>query len=425
MDRRALLTGDFSLEPAPKQLSAPPINVVDEGFRRQCEARLAEMRAADALPGFDLRGVLARNKLSRRRFLQWSAGITAALGLPSVFTPQVAEAAELLGRVPVIWIEGQSCTGNTEAFLRASAPTVSELILQSLALQYHETVMAGAGFQAEETLASAAKQYAGKYVLVIEGSIPTGANGGYATNGASAQKFVDRVASLSANAAAVIAAGSCASFGGIPAASPNPTGATRVSDVVSGVPVINIPACPMNPDNFVGTILHFVLTGQWPATDSLLRPTWAFGTLIHNSCPRRAHFDAGEYVQNWGDEAAQSNFCLYKMGCKGPYTYNNCPSIGYNENTSWPIRAGHGCIGCSQPAFWDQLAFERPLATQIPGPGIFGLGLQSSVDKFGAGLVAVAGVGVAVHAVASGIARSKSRRSESGGDDDSETSVEP
>ncbi|NNN08991.1 MAG: hydrogenase small subunit [Acidimicrobiaceae bacterium] len=383
------------------------------------------MRAADALPGFDLRGVLARNKLSRRRFLQWSAGITAALGLPSVFTPQVAEAAELLGRVPVIWIEGQSCTGNTEAFLRASAPTVSELILQSLALQYHETVMAGAGFQAEETLASAAKQYAGKYVLVIEGSIPTGANGGYATNGASAQKFVDRVASLSANAAAVIAAGSCASFGGIPAASPNPTGATRVSDVVSGVPVINIPACPMNPDNFVGTILHFVLTGQWPATDSLLRPTWAFGTLIHNSCPRRAHFDAGEYVQNWGDEAAQSNFCLYKMGCKGPYTYNNCPSIGYNENTSWPIRAGHGCIGCSQPAFWDQLAFERPLATQIPGPGIFGLGLQSSVDKFGAGLVAVAGVGVAVHAVASGIARSKSRRSESGGDDDSETSVEP
>ena len=412
MDRRALLTGDLGLDRA-KNWSTPASQVVDDTFRRQCEERLADLRAMEPMPGFDLRGLFARNHLSRRRFLQWSAGMAAALSLPVAFGTKIAEAAELVGRIPVIWIEGQSCTGNTEAFLRAASPTASELILQSLALQYHDTIMAGAGFQAEATLAAAAKQYAGKYVLVIEGSIPTGANGVYATNGAQAQKFVDRVKELSANAAAVIAAGSCASFGGIPAASPNPTGATRVSDVVSGVPVINIPACPMNPDNFVGTILHFVLTGQWPATDSLLRPTWAFGTLIHNNCPRRAHFDAGEYVQNWGDEAAQSNFCLYKMGCKGPYTSNNCPSIGYNENTSWPIRAGHGCIGCSQPAFWDELAFERPLASQVHGPGLFGLGLQNSVDKFGAGLVAVAGVGVAVHAVASGIARRDARRSES------------
>lgn len=411
MDRRALLTGDLGLDRT-KNWSTPASPVVDDTFRRQCEERLADLRAMEPMPGFDLRGLFARNHLSRRRFLQWSAGMAAALSLPVSFAPKIAEAAELVGRIPVIWIEGQSCTGNTEAFLRAASPTASELILQSLALQYHDTIMAGAGFQAEATLAAAAKQYAGKYVLVIEGSIPTGANGAYATNGAQAQKFVDRVTELSANAAAVIAAGSCASFGGIPAASPNPTGATRVSDVVSGVPVINIPACPMNPDNFVGTILHFVLTGQWPATDSLLRPTWAFGTLIHNNCPRRAHFDAGEYVQNWGDEAAQSNFCLYKMGCKGPYTSNNCPSIGYNENTSWPIRAGHGCIGCSQPAFWDELAFERPLASQVHGPGLFGLGLQNSVDKFGAGLVAVAGVGVAVHAVASGIARRDARRSE-------------
>lgn len=415
MDRRAL----FAKAMGPKPAAALPH--VDKAFMQQCESRLEELRNMEPLSDLNLPGLLARHQLTRRAFLGWSAGITAALMLPPLFSSKVAEAAQLTNRIPMLWIEGQDCAGCTEAFLRTSAPTVSELILQSVSLQYHETIMASAGYQAENALAAAAKQFAGKYILVVEGSIPSGANGGYCTIGASGQTFLDKIRSLSSSAAAVIAVGNCATFGGIPAAHPNPTGAMQTSDVVKGVPVINIPACPMNPDNFVGTLVHYTLSGSWPALDSQLRPMWAFGKLIHDNCPRRDHFDSGEYVGQWGDTAAQSNFCLYKMGCKGPMTFNNCPAIGYNENTSWPIRAGHGCIGCSQPAFWDQLASERPLTKQAQGPGIFGLGVQNSADKIGAGLLAAAGVGIAAHAIATGASRLEARRR----DTKEDTSQEP
>ncbi len=409
MDRRAL----FARAMAPKaQIGSLEVG---ETFERQCEKRLEDLRAMEPLAGLDLRRLLAQHRFSRRAFMGWSAAMTAALMLPPLFRSKVAEAAELTNRIPMIWLEGQDCAGCTEAFLKASAPTVSELILQSLALQYQETLMVGAGNQAEDSLKQAAKQYAGRYVLVVEGSIPEGAGGGYCTIGASGQTFIDMVKELSSSAVAVIAVGNCATFGGIPAAHPNPTGAVQTSDIVTGVPVINIPACPMNPDNFVGTMINYTLTGQWPALDSLLRPTWAFGTLIHNNCPRRAHFDAGEYVDQWGDSAAADNFCLYKMGCKGPYTYNNCPAIGYNDNTSWPIQAGHGCIGCSQPNFWDELAFERPITAQADHPGIFGLGVESSADDIGAGLLAAAGVGIAIHAIATGVAKLHARHQQGSG----------
>lgn len=409
MDRRAL----FARTMAPKPVPAPAM--VDEAFRRRCDERLEELRAMEPLSGLDLRRLLGEHRFGRRAFLGWSAGITAALMLPSILKPSVAEAAELMNRVPVLWLEGQDCAGCTEAFLRATTPTVSEVILQSWALQYHETLMAGAGFQAEQALSEAARTYAGKYVLVVEGSIPGGANGGYCTIGASGQTFLDKVKTLSSSAVAVVAVGNCATYGGIPAAHPNPTGAVQTSDVVRGVPVINIPACPMNPDNFVGTMVYYTLTGSWPALDMYLRPKWAFGTLIHNNCPRRDHFDAGEYVNQWGDSAAQDNFCLYKLGCKGPMTWNNCPAIGYNENTSWPIRVGHGCIGCSQPGFWDELAYERPLASaDIDVPGIFGLGVENSADKVGLGLLIATWAGITAHAVATGVSKLEQRRHAAG-----------
>ncbi len=190
MDRRAL----FAKTLGPKPVPAP--SAVDPGFQRKCEERLRELRAMEPLSGLDLRGALAGRRLSRRALLGWAAGITAALMLPPLFEPKVAEAAELLDRIPVIWLQGQDCAGCTEAFLRADAPTVSELILQNWALQYHEILMAGAGFQAEQAAAQAAKTYAGKYVLVVEGSIPAGAGGGYCTIGASGQTFLDKVTSF-------------------------------------------------------------------------------------------------------------------------------------------------------------------------------------------------------------------------------------
>jgi quinone-reactive Ni/Fe-hydrogenase small subunit len=269
-----------------------------------------------------------------------------------------------------------------------------------ISLEYADVLMAAAGFQAEQRLQDTIKAYRGKYILIVEGSIPQGLNGAYGTIGPSGTTFLERVKQTADGAAAVIAVGACAFYGGVGGANPNPTGAVGVADVVKGKPIVNIPACPMNPANLMGTIIHYALTGNVPSLDNLLRPTFAFGYRIHDNCERRAHFDAGEYVQQWGDLGARNNFCLYKMGCKGPMTYNNCSIIRYNEATNWPIGAGHGCIGCSELAFWDRYAFERPLANaDISAPGLFGLGVEGSVDRFGVGLLTAAAAGIGLHAV--------------------------
>jgi len=315
-----------------------------------------------------------------------------------------------MNRVPVIWIELQDCAGNSEALLRSSAPTVDDLLFDVLSLEFHETLQACAGFDADKQLEEAVEHFKGKYLLFVEGAIPMGMNGQYGTIGASGETFHEHLMRMSKDAAAVVAVGTCATFGGIPAAAPNPTGAVGVMDLVKGKPVVNIPACPANPANMVGVILHFVLTGQIPELDSLLRPKFAFGYRIHDNCERRAHFDAGEFVEEWGDEGAKNNFCLYKVGCKGPMTFNNCSIVRYNEGTNWPIGVGRGCIGCSEPDFWDKYAYERPMANaKIKAPTG---GVEKTVDEFGLGLLTATAVGIGVHAVASIVAGKKSNEGE-------------
>jgi len=255
------------------------------------------------------------------------------------------------------------------------------------------------------------EHFKGKYLLFVEGSIPMGMNGQYGTIGASGETFHDHLVRCAENAAAVIAVGACATFGGIPAAAPNPTEAVGVMDVVKNKPLINIPACPANPANMVGVVLHYVLTGQVPELDSLLRPKFAFGYRIHDNCERRAHFDAGEYVEEWGDVGAQNNFCLYKMGCKGPMTFNNCSIVRYNEAVNWPIGVGRGCIGCSEPDFWDKYAYERPMANaKIKAPTG---GVEKTVDEFGLGMLTAAGIGIGIHAAASAVAGKRENSGES------------
>ena len=377
----------------------------------RCRARLDELKKITPMRNIDIAQVLEDEGISRRDFLKWASAATAMLMLPASFTPLVAEAAELMNRVPVIWIELQDCAGNSEALLRSDGPKVDEIILEIISLEFHETLMAPAGHQAEAQLEDAVEHFKGKYLLFVEGAIPVGAGKEWCTIGASGETFEEHLKRLAKDAAAIVAVGTCATFGGVPAAAPNPTGAVGVMDVVNNKPIINIPACPANPANMVGVILHYVLTGQIPELDSLLRPKFAFGYRIHDNCERRAHFDAGEFVEEWGDEGAQNNFCLYKMGCKGPMTFNNCSIVRYNESVNWPIGAGHGCIGCSEPGFWDKYAYERPMADanikMAPGGGV-----EKSVDEFGLGLLTAAGVGIAIHAAASAVAGKKSEGDE-------------
>ncbi len=377
---------------------------------KRCQKRLEELRNLTPINKVSISEILEDEGVSRRDFLKWASAVTAMLMLPSSFTPLVADAAQLMNRVPVIWLELQDCAGNSEALLRSDGPKIDEIILDIISLEFHETLMAAAGHQAESQLEDAMEKFKGKYLLFVEGSIPVGVGKEWCTIGASGETFEEHLKRVAKDSAAVIAVGTCATFGGVPAAAPNPTGAVGVMDIVRGKPIVNIPACPANPANMVGVILHFVLTGQIPELDSLLRPKFAFGYRIHDNCERRAHFDAGEFVEEWGDEGAKNNFCLYKMGCKGPMTFNNCSIVRYNEAVNWPIGSGHGCIGCSEPDFWDKYAYERPMAdANIKAPTG---GVEKSVDEFGLGLLTAAGVGIAIHAAASSVLGERDKEGE-------------
>ena len=330
---------------------------------------------------------LERRGVSRREFLGFCGVMTSVLALPHRVGAQIAEAIQTKAKPSLVWLEFQDCAGNSESFLRAARPTVADVILDTLSVDYHETIMAAAGHRAEEARARAIEENKGKYIAVVEGSIPVGEGEMYCTIGG--RSALDIAREVCGNAAATIAIGSCAAYGGIPAAAPNPTMARSVSEALPGVkPIINLPACPANAENLTATIVHFVAFGRWPALDRLGRPLFAYGKLIHDNCERRAHYDAGQYVEEWGDEGHRRGYCLYKVGCKGPVAYQNCPEVQWNSHTNWPIGCGHPCIGCSEPNFWDRMT---PFYSHLQG--IPGFGVHSNVDKVG--LWATAGVGAA------------------------------
>ena len=308
--------------------------------------------------------ILWERQVSRRDFLKFCTVMAGALALESTFVPRIARALESSKRTPVIWLEFQDCAGCTESFLRASRPTAAEIVLDVLSVDYHETIMAASGHLAEE--AKAATIDIGGYLLVVEGSIPTAEDGIYCTIGG--RTAVDILEEAAAGALAVIAVGNCATFGGLPKAAPNPTGAVAVMDLVTDKPVRNLPGCPLNVVNLTATVVHFLTFGQLPAMDDLHRPLFAHGARIHDNCERRGHFDAGEFVREWGDEGHRKGWCLYQMGCKGPITYHNCPTVRWNEGISWPVGSGHGCIGCSEPGFWELGAYNTVEVFDVTPP---------------------------------------------------------
>jgi NiFe hydrogenase small subunit HydA len=341
--------------------------------------------------------------VTRRDFLKWSAFLTSALMLPYIFKPRVARAANILTRTPFIWLDMADCMGNTEAFIRNANPTPAEIILNYVSVNYMESIMAPAGYQAEARRIETVKKDKGKYILVVEGAIPTGMNGKFLTIGAKGDTGLKIVKETAKNAGIIIAIGNCASYGGIPAARPNPTSAVGLSSVTNRQ-VINIPACPANPVNVVGTLVEYILLGKAPQLDNIGRPLWAYSGRLHDNCYRRGHFEAGEYVRQWGDEGAKKQYCLYMMGCKGPFTWNNCTTVEYNQDMSFPMRAGHGCIGCSEPIFWDRMTpFEKPNAdAKIIIPGV-----EATADEFGVALLGAAGVGIAAHAIYTGVKKKR------------------
>ena len=349
----------------------------------------------------DLVIALGRNGITRRDFLKFCTCLAGALALPASAAPKIVEALEANKRPAVVWLEMQDCAGCTESLLRADRPTVAELVLDTLSLNYHETVMAPSGKRAEKSLRDTVA--AGGYLTIVEGAIPTKDDGVYCCiGGRTALEILKEVA---AKSAAVITVGACAFYGGWPATTPNPTGAKGVQDVISGVPIINLPGCPYNVDNLTGTIVHYLTFGKLPDVDELKRPRFAYGRRIHDNCERRGHFDAGEFVKEWGDQGHRDGWCLYQTGCKGPVSFHNCPTVRWNQGTSWPVGAGHGCINCAAPQFWEAAAYQPVPIVELTPPTTYPpaeAGAQG-LTPLSAGVIAgAAGLAIGVAAGAAG-----------------------
>ena len=342
-------------------------------------------------PEDGLYAALRQRGISRRALLRFSAAMAAVLALPATYAPRIAAAVAAAPRMPVVWLRGQDCGGNSQALFRASKPTMAELLLDVLSLEYHETLMAAGGADATRARLDAMERYPDGYIAVVEGAIPRGAAGAYCTLGGRA--FEDVVREVCDGAQATIAVGSCAFDGGAPGAAGGSTGAVGAGDVVGTDRLVNLPGCPVNVENLAATIVHLIATGALPPSDGKGRPLFAYGSLVHNECERRPHYEYGEFALAWGDEGAQKGWCLYKLGCKGPETFANCATVRYGEGTSWSIKAGHGCIGCTMPAFWDSMG---PAYARLPALTPFTPGLTA--DQAGMALVG----GIAVLTVAHG-----------------------
>jgi hydrogenase small subunit len=305
--------------------------------------------------------------VSRRDFVRICMMAAAAVGLSSSAAAQIATAAARGLKPSVIWLHFQECTGCTESLLRTSTPGLAELVLDLVSLDYHETLFAAAGHQAEAALASAMQQNKGKYICVVEGAIPVKDGGVYCMIGG--RTAVDILNDVAKDAGAIIALGSCASWGGVAAAAPNPTGATGAPEILQGKTVVSIPGCPSNPYNFLGVALQYATFGSLPKLDELGRPEFAYGRTIHEHCPRRAHFDAGRFAERFGDEGHRLGYCLYKLGCKGPQTHANCSVLHYCDVVdAWPIGIGSPCFGCTEQAIGFTVPAFQTVEIQRPTP---------------------------------------------------------
>src|SRR5512133_2231778 len=331
---------------------------------------------------------LEERGISRRSFMKFCGVMAATLALPARYRTTIADALTNVRRPVLIWRQFQDCAGNSEAILRSPHPDVAQVVLETLAWNYHELIMAGSGEQAEAMSSQAVRDLKGEYIAVIEGAIPSG--DGYCTNGG--RSALDLAQEVAGNAKFTIAVGACAWDGGL--VHNGPTDGHGVQDVVPGASVVNLAGCPHNPANTVAVLVHYLTFNEMPELDQYNRPLFAYGDLIHDQCERRAYYDAGLFVEEWGDEGHRKGYCLYKMGCKGPSATYNCPTVRWDDGTSWPVQAGHNCIACASPDFWDNMS---PFYGRLPN--VPGFGADTTAETVGLAVVGAVAAGFAAHGV--------------------------
>ena len=323
--------------------------------------KLNRLHPRNNLTTKNLESAMESLDIAKSEVNSWISMVTANMQLHPNFEQIVEGAVCALNKVPIIWLELSDCSGNSEAFIKSTNPAIEALIFDYISLDYHELLMSASGDQSETILEDIIATQKGEYVLIVEGAVPLAMEGKYLRIGPKGETGIELLKKCAEDAALVLAVGSCALDGGIVAAAPNPTGAVGVSQALDREDIINIPGCPTNPTNIVGTLLSYVMFEELPALDEFNRPLWAYEGRVHDNCERRGHYELGEFVQEWGDEGAKKGYCLFEMGCKGPYTNVNCPTMKFNAGTSWPVQAGHGCMGCVEAGFVDKFASERKL----------------------------------------------------------------
>ena len=346
--------------------------------------------------------VMRQHGISRRSFLKYCSLTATSLGLGPAFVPQIAHAMENKPRTPVVWISGLECTCCSESFIRSAHPLAKDVVLSMISLDYNEVLMAAAGHDAEHAIEEARKKHKGNYILAVEGNPPLNEDGMYCVVGG--RPFLEQLKECAADAKAVIAWGACASWGCVQAAKPNPTQAVPIHKVITDKPIVKVPGCPPIAEVMTAVVTYMLTFDRLPELDRMGRPKMFYGQRIHDKCYRRPHFDAGQFVEHWDDEGARRGYCLYKVGCKGPTTYNACSTTRWNGGVSFPIGSGHGCIGCSEEGFWDKGSFYDRLT------GINAFGIESNADKVGGTAAGVVGAAVAAHAAVSAIKRATTKQ---------------
>ncbi|MEW6191901.1 MAG: hydrogenase small subunit [Bacillota bacterium] len=265
----------------------------------------------------------------------------------------------------VLWLTTNSCAGDIISMLNSLHPNYRQIIEEHFTFCYESFTMAGEGKIATGVLEEALNGPAGEYIFVVEGTVPVAAEGFYCIIGHRNGKpwtALQAVKELAAKAKYVVAAGTCAAFGGPYAAHPNPIGSKPVSAVVPQK-VINVPGCPVHPDWITGTLFHLAAYGE-PRLDEHNRPVLYYGETIHDRCERRSYFESGIFARKPGEP-----WCMYKIGCKGPVTHADCPVRHWcGEHVNWPVGANTPCIGCTSPEFPDGTApfFEHLPDLQTP-----------------------------------------------------------
>jgi hydrogenase small subunit len=358
------------------------------------------------MPVHDVYDLLAARGVSRRDFLKYCGSIASTLGLAEMYAPQIAAALQSAAKLkPAIWLDMGLCTGCTESTAQVGNPNVADIVLDLLSINYMETISAAAGAQAEEAKAKTIEE--GGYILIVEGTVMTGEGGN--TLRIAEKTGMEILKEAASKAAAIVCVGSCAVDGGWVAAAPNPAGGKGVMEVAvelgfDKVPIINLPTCPVNPDWIVAVVVDVLLLEKLPDLDDKGRPKLIFGSTIHDNCSRRGHFENGEFVEKFGSLEEKKQWCLYKVGCKGPETFTNCPLVRWNRKASWCVESGSPCIGCGNVdptgagGNWVDTCAPFLRRSTAVGTGIGGSGLKP--ETIGTVLAAGAAGAFALYGVA-------------------------